>query len=140
MNTNDKEVLDAVRSSILKNPGLKFIAVHGIVDGKCTCGQSHFDQKDVGKHPVHKGWQNLATDNLDVIEGWFQSNPNFNLGLACKQSGIMAIDIDPRSGGHVSVKELERKSEYSLVPTVSAVTGEYKIKGRPIRGSHYLYR
>ena len=140
MSTNDKRVMDAVRDSIQKNPGLKFLAVHGIVDGKCTCGKNHTDAKEIGKHPVHAGWQEKATDDLDVIEGWFQSNPNYNLGLACKQSGIMAIDIDPRSDGHVSIKELERKSEYSLVPTVSAITGEYKIKGRPMRGSHYLYK
>jgi len=140
VSTNDKTILDAVRSSIQRNPGLKFIAVHGIVDGKCTCGKSHTDPKEVGKHPVHMGWQDVATDNLDVIEGWFQTNPNFNLGLACKQSGIMAIDVDPRSGGHVAIKELERKSDYNLVPTVSAITGEYKVKGRQMRGSHYLYR
>jgi len=122
------------------NPGLIFIRLHGIDPaGQCTCGQVHEDEKEIGKHPAGS-WTKLATGDVKTIVGWFRDNPYSNLGLACQRSGIVVVDKDPRSGGHLSITKLDEASGYSLVETVTAITGEYVIKGKVLRGSHLLYR
>ena len=140
MSTRRDQVLVQVEKALKLNPDLKFIAVHGIVDGKCTCGRSHYDIKEIGKHPVHKSWQTVATGDLELISTWFASNPDYNLGIACKESGLLAIDVDPRNGGHISIEKLEERAAYSLIPTVTARTGIYEVRGRSLRGSHFLYK
>lgn len=122
------------------NPGMKFIRLHGIdAAGQCTCGEIHEDEKEVGKHPAGS-WTKMATDDVQTIVGWFRDNPYFNLGLACQLSGIVAVDKDPRSGGHLSITKLDEASGFSLIETVTAITGEYVIKGKVLRGSHLLYK
>lgn len=132
--------LDNLESAQALNPSLKYIPIHGINDlGRCTCGKPHADTKDIGKHPVDK-WKESATNDFEVIRGWLRDNPHYNIGIACQISGVLALDIDPRSGGHVSYDRLDAASNYSLVPTVTALTGQYTIKGEPMRGNHYLYK
>lgn len=42
-----------------------------------------------------------ATTDVDQIRAWWTEMPDLNIGLACGEiSGITALDIDPRSGGH----------------------------------------
>ena len=40
-----------------------------------------------------------ASDDWDLINFWFKVDPKANLGIACKQSNIVVIDIDYRNGG-----------------------------------------
>jgi putative DNA primase/helicase len=140
MSTYKDDVLNQVENALKLNPDLKFMAVHGVVDGKCTCGKPHYDTKEIGKHPVHTAWQQLATGDVAVISNWLSANPDYNLGIACKESGIIAIDVDPRSGGHISIDKLDERATYSLIPTVTARTGRYEVKGRSMQGSHLLYK
>lgn len=115
--------------------------VHGITnEGKCTCGRPHNDPKEIGKHPASPNGQQDATTDLGRIQSWWEENPDYNIGVFCKPSGFFAIDIDPRSGGDESFITLEERSEGSIIPTVEAITGEYNIRGKSVRGRHLIYR
>lgn len=77
-------------------------------DKACSCGKP--DCKDAAKHPVGclvpNGLKD-ATTNQGRIESWF-TNQFWNLGLATgKESGVFALDCDPRHGGDKSVAALE---------------------------------
>lgn len=120
--------------------GWHILPVHGISDGKCTCGKPHGDVKDVGKHPALYNWNSEASNDPAVVEKWYQENPDYNIGVFCKPSGFFAIDIDPRSGGDDSFEILEARAEGALPPTIEAQTGEYTVRGKVVRGRHLIYR
>jgi P4 family phage/plasmid primase-like protien len=120
--------------------GWKIHPCHGIVGGMCTCGGEHTDLKDRGKHPVLSGWNSAATDNAATVSGWWNTNPDYNIGVFCKPSGFFVIDIDPRSGGDESFDKLLELLEYSLPETVEAITGVYSIKGVAKRGRHLYFK
>jgi putative DNA primase/helicase len=137
---NGKNIQE-LEQALLMNPGLKFIAVHGMkTDGTCTCGRLHKDVKEVGKHAVHAGWQNIATSDMSIVRKWLAENPRFNLGIVCKSSGIFAIDVDPRSNGHKSILKLTEAVQGGLIDTVTAITGEYRVDSELLRGTHLLFR
>lgn len=141
MSSRTKRIIDKIVKAKVLNPSLVYIAVHGITPkGECTCGKNHSDVKEKGKHPVFAKWQETATNETSIILGWFETNEDFNLGLVCKESGVLVIDVDPRSNGHKSLPRLEELSQHSLEKTVTAKTGLYKIGGQSLRGTHYIYR
>lgn len=121
--------------------GWHILPVHGIDrGGKCTCGKSHNDPKEVGKHPAAKRGQSDATSDLAQIEQWWEENPDYNVGVFARPSGFFVIDIDPRSGGDKSFDKLVERAMGELPPTVEAITGEYYDKGNVKRGRHLIYR
>jgi len=121
--------------------GWKVLPCHGIrEDGRCTCGQPHAEPKDVGKHPRISGWNNEATDDAETVARWWKEQPDGNIGIFCRPSGFLVIDIDPRSGGPDSFEKFEQLVEGALPPTVEAVTGEYNVGGKVIRGRHLFYK
>ena len=74
-----------------------------------------------------------ATDDLSTVFAWWSQNPNLNIGLACHQSGIVVLDMDPRNGGEEGWNKLE--DELGFLPkTLTAVTG------RGDGGHHYLFQ
>jgi P4 family phage/plasmid primase-like protien len=121
--------------------GWKILPVHGINEsGKCTCGKEHPEPKDIGKHPAIIGWNSEATSDLAQIDKWWEENPNYNIGVYCKGSGFLVIDIDPRSGGDESFLKLEELAQGALPPTVEAITGSHSDKGKNVRGRHFIYK
>lgn len=120
--------------------GWKILPVHGVVNGKCTCGQTHADGKEVGKHPAIKGWQNEATSDVGKITSWWETNPDYNIGVFARESGFLVIDIDPRNGGDEAFLRLEERASGNLPPTVEAITGVWSNKGNPVRGRHLIYK
>lgn len=90
--------------------------------GRCTCGT---DCKHPGKHPiaslVPRG-HDQATSDPEMIRHWWGRVPNANIGVALAQSGLVAIDIDPRNGGWDTIDEIERQHG-PLVSDVLALTG-----------------
>lgn len=52
-----------------------------------------------GKRPMLKDWPNQASNDPEVIEAWFEQNPDINIGVVMGRSKIFGIDIDPRNGG-----------------------------------------
>ena len=63
-----------------------------------------------------------ATDNLDLLSFWMKMDPNMNIGVACKPSGLVVFDVDFRNGG-------EAISE--LTETYTVKTGD---------GFHFYYQ
>ena len=120
--------------------GWKVLPCYGINDsGRCTCNGTHTEPKDVGKHPAIGEWQIRATDDPSVVSDWWTSNPDRNIGVNCKPSGFLVIDIDPRSGGIESFEKFEELVG-ALPPTVEALTGEYNHNGKAVRGRHLYYK
>ena len=92
--------------------GIPVFPLHFPVGGQddrcCSCGKPNC--KEAAKHPVGclvpNGLKD-ATTNQGRIESWFTSQ-FWNLGLATgKESGVFALDCDPRHGGDKSVAALE---------------------------------
>jgi P4 family phage/plasmid primase-like protien len=121
--------------------GWTILPVHGIsADGRCTCGKPHGDPKDIGKHPALNNWNTEASSDPEVVAKWWEQNPDYNIGLVCNKSGLFAIDVDPRSGGDTSIAIFDNRTEGAVVSTVEAMTGEYNIGRKIVRGSHLLYQ
>lgn len=121
--------------------GWKILPCHGIVGGRCTCGRPHGEPKEVGKHPAINEWNVHSTSDELTIDGWWETNENYNIGVHCQKSGLFVIDIDPRSGGPESFHKFEEMVEGALPPTIEAITGLYTTSGgKAERGRHIFYR
>ena len=121
--------------------GWKVLPCHGVIeDGRCTCSQPHGEPKDVGKHPAIREWNINATSDLATVAGWWERNPDYNVGVFCGPSGFLVIDVDPRSDGLESFEKFEELLEGSLPATVEAETGEYMHKGKIVRGRHLYFK
>lgn len=72
-----------------------------------------------------------ATTDPETIRRWWAATPDANIGIACGKSGIIAIDVDVKTGGLVSMAALVE--QYGDVPdTVEAVT--------PTGGRHFIFQ
>ena len=118
----------------------EILPCHGIVDGRCTCGQSHMESKDIGKHPAINAWNIESSSDIAKVHTWWETNAEYNIGVNCKASGFLVIDIDPRSGGDLAYDKFEAYVEGALPPTVEATTGQYEVNGKIIRGRHLFYK
>jgi P4 family phage/plasmid primase-like protien len=119
----------------------RILPCHGMDDsGRCTCNRPHAEPKDVGKHPAVGEWNVRATSDATTINGWWDTNNNYNIGVFCQPSGFFVIDVDPRSGGVESFEKFEELLHGALPNTVMAYTGVYQHKGKAVRGRHIFYR
>ena len=83
-----------------------------------------------GKNPWFDAWPEKASNNLEVVTGWWKSFPNANVGIATgPKSNVFVVDIDPDKGGRDSWDDL-RKS--GIPDTWQAITGR--------GGTHYYFR
>ena len=108
--------------------------------GRCTCNGEHTEPKDSGKHPAIGEWNLKATTDANTIETWWRNNPENNIGVFCKDSGMLVIDIDPRSGGFESYEKFLEKLGAPLPNTVEQYTGSHISGGKSIRGRHVFYK
>lgn len=120
--------------------GWKILPCYGIVGGRCTCGSTHSEPKDVGKHPSIPEWNTRATSDLETVSSWWDSSPQNNIGVHCVDSGFFVIDIDPRSDGPASFEKFEGLVDGAMPKTVEAITGVYSYRGGQSRGRHLFYR
>ncbi len=106
--------------------GWRVFPLHGIVNGRCTCGRR--DCSSSGKHPLVRHGVKEASTEASMIQEWWSRWPLANIGLATgKTSGIVAIDIDlPRA--LPSLDEFVHK----LPRTLTGCTGG--------GGMHLIYR
>ncbi len=74
---------------------LRVFPVHGIVDGRCTCGNDC--GKNAGKHPIYKGGFHGASEKAVEISKWWGRHPNANIGMPTGK-GLIVIDIDGDEG------------------------------------------
>jgi putative DNA primase/helicase len=96
--------------------------MHTIVDGRCSCGADPNCPRPA-KHPITRhGVKDATTDHEQIVK-WWTEHPNANIGIATgQQSGILALDIDPRNGGTQTLQLLEKELG-ALPPTVTSNTG-----------------
>lgn len=119
----------------------KVLPCHGIdAGGRCTCNQPHAEPKDVGKHPSIGEWNVRATSDSVIVDRWWETMPDGNVAIYASGSGMLVIDIDPRSGGDNSFDDFERLVDGHLPPTVEAFTGAYTTKIGAVRGRHLFYK
>lgn len=87
--------------------GHAVLPLHGIANGKCTCGTDC--GRNAGKHPHHLAPHGLksATTDLEKVRAWFRRHPEINYGIVTDT--LPTVDIDPRNGGDVSWRELVKK-------------------------------
>lgn len=120
--------------------GWQILPCYGIINGRCTCGGTHAEPKDVGKHPSIAEWNTQATSDPAAVARWWEVAPESNVSVFCRPSGFFVIDIDPRAGGPDSFEKFEALVEGALPPTVEAITGEYNMGGKIQRGRHLFYK
>lgn len=111
--------------------GWPVLPLHAVVDDACTCHQRRAC-KSKGKHPWTTHGLRDATADPEVIRGWFQQRPRANLGvLTGRASGILAVDVDAKSGGLETLADLTQQHG-DLPETAIQDTGG--------GGQHYLFR
>ncbi|WP_432001201.1 bifunctional DNA primase/polymerase [Streptomyces sioyaensis] len=50
------------------------------------------------KHDPRLRWSKAATNDLSSVVAWWTARPQANIGIACKQSGLLVVDCDmPKS-------------------------------------------
>ena len=83
------------------------------------------------KHPLVKNWPEVATSDISQISEWWRRWPQANIALLCGQaSGVVVVDIDPRSGGGDTWAEL--LDIQGQVDTLEAMSGS--------GGSHHFFQ
>ena len=109
-----------------------------VKEGACACGDALC--KNPGKHPISylvpRGQDNATTDEAK-LRYWFESEPEANIGIFLRPSGLMAIDIDPRNGGVETIEAIEAKNG-RLESDVLAITGgggEHRVFLAPANGT-----
>ena len=80
-------------------------------DGNCRCGRPTSEKgHKPGKHPqsrlVPHGHKDATTDP-EIINKWFNTDPQAGIGISLAASRLLALDIDPQNGGHISLAALE---------------------------------
>lgn len=115
--------------NVLIDKGMMLFPVAGVKDGKCGCGDAACGSP--GKHPLVKNWQELATNDVEKLRAWAKQFRGCNWGIACGQSDIFVIDMDPRHGGDESLAALE-KEHGPLPPSWIFLTGG--------GGVHFVFR
>lgn len=86
-------------------------------------------------------WADVATSDENMLVGWFDTNPNANIGITCgKRSGIVVLDVDASHGGYESLEALQ-EIHGKLPETPVAKTGGggehvfFRHTGKEIRNS-----
>ena len=112
---------------------MSVIRLHGIVDGRCTCGRRGC--RSPGKHPdVGPSWKRFRRGRADLalVRRWFTQKPYANVGMVAGEiSAILVLDAD----GEAGVTELERRGyprpgRLGVVPVVFTSTFGTPVIGR----------
>ena len=78
------------------------------------------------KRPYPKGWQKAATDDPEVITGWFQQWPDANVGVALgEDSGIVDIECDDEQAEKTLVDLFD--GDIPNTPTYLARRGKHRL-------------
>ncbi|MFD5472929.1 bifunctional DNA primase/polymerase [Streptomyces sp. NPDC127105] len=63
-----------------------------------------------------------ATRDQAQIRAWWDRYPSAGIGLPCAPNGLAVVDVDPRNGGHATLRALE--SQHGPLPgTLMQITG-----------------
>ena len=86
---------------------LGVVRLHGMVDGRCTCGRSVSGTRPAASD-VGPSWKRFTREraDLDLVRRWFMEKPYANVGIVTGEiSAIVVLDAD----GEAGVTELERR-------------------------------
>jgi hypothetical protein len=90
--------------------GWHVFPVWGAENGACRCGNPAC--KAPGKHPVSRlvraGMIDATTDH-DNIRRWWGDMPEAGVGVSLAPSGLVAVDVDPRNNGYMTLELLEER-------------------------------
>jgi hypothetical protein len=111
--------------------GFPVFPLHSVrFDCKCTCRDVNCSSP--GKHPRTAHGLKDATTDREKIQRWWTDLPDANIGLVTGQtSGLVVLDIDPRSGGNKSFEHL--LATYGPLPDAAE-----QIRGGG--GVHFFFR
>ncbi len=102
-----KEFSIADSATELGQLDLSVIRLHGVVDGRCTCGRR--DCRSPGKHPdVGSSWRRYTKEraDLELVWQWYTQKPYANVVIVTgKISALVVVDAD----GETGVTEMERR-------------------------------
>ena len=120
--------------------GFHIYPCHAVFPSGCACKLKHKDKKEWGKHPTGRASHKTAS-SLTTVKQWWVENPDDNVAINPELSGCVVIDIDPRSGGHISWEQFLTKHKIEIPQTVMTLTGEY-LDGdnQTMRGYHLWFR
>jgi hypothetical protein len=94
-----------------------------IQDNACACGD--VSCKSPGKHPIGAL---VPRGHIDAsiapqrVASWWRQYPNAHIAVYLGASGLVAIDIDPRNGGDLTIEQIEQQYG-ALTSEVEASTG-----------------
>jgi len=129
--------------------GLAVVPLHDVRSGMCSCAKPYLDgegkpfHKSAGKHPRTVNGSSEATTDAGQITKWWDEWPRANVGVRADGTSVVILDVDPRNGGDVTLKELEvRYGALPDTPTVGTGGGglQYYFKhiGNPLHSSKTL--
>lgn len=74
--------------------------------GICSCKEGE-KCKSPGKHPrTYTGLKEATTDIQQILK-WFRQHPDANVGgITGEASGVLVVDVDPKSGGDITLTDL----------------------------------
>lgn len=85
--------------------GWQVLPLHHIVNGVCTCHKVQCLHP--GKHPRIMEWVKNATSDEAQIRRWWGIWSDANIGIATgHRSGLVVLDIDDKSGGSQTLKQI----------------------------------
>ena len=85
-----------------------------------------------------------ATNDYEIIENWFKQDSRINIGIACRASGIVVLDVDLRNGGTTDGLPMTRRIHtgngfhyYYTADPISVFPGKYR-EGIDIKWNGYV--
>ena len=94
-----------------------------------TAGFRVFPVKPNAKIPAITGWQAQATTNIEQVEAWWKSNPDFNIGVVA-ENNLIVLDVDvghsDGANGFITLEQYEALPDTFYVST-------------PNGGKHYYF-
>jgi len=101
--------------------GWHVLPTHYPTSKGCSCGKH--DCPHPAKHPACAHGLTDATVDERTIRGWFGNGHAWGVGVACRASGLVVLDVDQHGvDGEVTLRELEAKHG-PLPRTCEARTG-----------------
>lgn len=82
-------------------------------------------------------WSEVATTHIPTIVNWWNSCPDFNIGVACAPSGLLVVDCDLKMGDGIQewadiCKEVMGNDSWQMWQTYTVNTGS--------GGAHFYYK
>lgn len=110
----------AMLAAAYANRGWRILPLHSPGDGPSGCDCGRACGRDAAKHPHTLHGVADATTNGDTIARWWRLWPRANVGIATgAQSALVVLDVDPRSGGDISLAAL--LDRYGSLPETACV-------------------